>query len=366
MTTLPQTSPVRTHLPTQAPPMAVPGPLGFGPGPATPGAMTGADVWRVIRSNLWLIVGVLLISAAMGYGLNTWLARTHSRYTSTGLIQVRGAEAVFNLDNPRGDGGANLDVEQNTQTALLLSERLLSSILDSSDAIRQTEWFKQFIFYKNGQQLADAEAAKADLLDHLEVIPLTGSRVIKVKFSWSVPKDCQTIVQEIVDQHIKNEKSKVNTSEVERNNNLEQLKLNYDGQIHEKTERMTSIATKLGAQGVGIYQGGNSKEFELQSLISEQLRAMAFLGAAEAKMKTFDRQMETNSAPELEEALQRSTLYNEYRRRADDVQALYNDAIASAGTQNQRSILLKRQLDSILQRLADTENDIKSRTAELI
>ncbi|HWE02526.1 MAG TPA: hypothetical protein VG326_08950, partial [Tepidisphaeraceae bacterium] len=367
MTTLPQTAPVRTHLPAPTNSMVSPGPMGLGAG-VTPaqGAMNGADVWRVIRSNLWLIVGVLLVSAAMGYGLNSWLARTHSRFTSTGLVQVKGNEAAFSFDNPHGDGNANLEVEQNTQTALLLSERLLSSILDSSDAIRQTDWFKQFIFYKNGQQLVDAEAAKADLLDHLSVVPITGSRVIKVQMSWSVPKDCQTIVQEIVDQHIKNEKSKVNTSEVERNNNLEQLKLNYDGQIHEKTDRMNSIATKLGASGVGIYAGGNSKEFELQSLISEQLRAMAFLGAADAKMKTFEKQMETNSAPELEEALQRSALYSDYRRKVDDLQLQYSEVSASLGSQNQRSLQLKRSLDLMQQRLADTENDIRSRTAELM
>jgi capsular exopolysaccharide synthesis family protein len=340
--------------------------MGLGAGPtAVQGAMTGADVWRVIRSNLWLIIAVLLVSAALGYGINTWLAKTHSRFTSTGLIQVRSNDLSIGLDTPRGDM-VNVEQEQATQTALLLSERLLSNILDSSDAIRQTDWFKQFIFYKNGQQLVDAEAAKADLLDHLAVVPVVGSRVIKVQMSYSVPKDCQTIVQEIVDQHIKNEKSKVNTSEVERNNSLEQLKLNYDGQIHEKTERMTSIAAKLGAAGVGVFQGPSSKDFELQALVNEQLRTASFLGAAEAKLRTFEKQMETNSAPELEEALQRSPLYSQYRHEADDAQSQLNDLSASQGTQNPRALLAKRRLDTALQRMADTENDIKSRTAELI
>ena len=129
---------------------------------------------------------------------------------------------------------------------------------------------------------------------------------------------------------------------------------------------MVRIATDLGSAGVGIGQAGNSKEFELQQLIAEQLNALRVLGAADAKLKTFDKQMETNSAPELEEALQRSPLYAEYRRQVDELQLTYADAVAQLGSQHPRSIQVKHRMDAMQQKLSDTENDIKARTAELI
>ena len=92
------------------------------------------------------------------------------------------------------------------------------------------------------------------------------------------------------------------------------------------------------------------------------MRATSVAAAAGAKLKTFDEQMQTNSAPELEEALQRSALYMEYRRDVDELELAYGDFVSSSGPQHPQSLKLKRRLDAMQQKLADTENDIKSRT----
>ncbi len=92
---------------------------------------------------------------------------------------------------------------------------------------------------------------------------------------------------------------------------------------------------------------------------------MAVLGAATARMNTFDKQMETSSAPELEEALQRSPLYAQYRRDVDELQLAYTDTVVQLGQSHPKSMNLKRRLDQMNLKLSDTENDIKSRTAEL-
>src|SRR5687767_4404773 len=87
MTTLPQTTSVR--LP-QSPSGGPGAPGAFAIPAAAPAAfqMSGADVWRVIRSNLLLILLMLIVSAAAGYGLNWWLARNMPSYTARGLVQV--------------------------------------------------------------------------------------------------------------------------------------------------------------------------------------------------------------------------------------------------------------------------------------
>ena len=363
MTTLPQTQPMRSARPFATQQLALPGPVQGSLTPP-PTGMSGADIWRVVRANLWLILIALLVSGAGGYAINTWLARYHSRYSSTGLLKINGSHDAMDIDGRSDTSG--LEVEQQTQVNLLLHERLLSSILEQSDAIRQTDWFKQFIYYKNGQPVVNAEAARTDLMQHLEVAPIGTSRLIKVRMSYSIPKDCQTIVREVCDRHINEQRAQVDASEIEKANALEQLKLNYEAQIRDMTVRMSRLATDLGAAGVGINVSGSSKEYELSSLISEQLRAQAFVGAAKAKLNTFNQQMETNSAPELEEALQRAPLYAEYRRQVDDLELAYADISAQLGTSNVRSVSLKRRLEQVQQKLSDTENDVKSRTAELM
>lgn len=373
MTTLPQTAPFRSTRGPSANGIAIPGPSALGHPGATPSAagMTPSDIIRVIRGNIWLILFMLVISGVGGYALNYWLARNHSRYTSTGLLNIRGDSARLTIMDGMGSqnaSGADLDTEANTQTSLIRSERQLSAILETNKEIRQTRWFEQFVSYDaQGQKTVDAEAAKADLLEHLDVSPIPNSRLIKVQMSYREPKDCQTIVQAVVDEHISNQRKIEEQRDEDTTAVLNQFSVRYEAELREVNSRMAHIRQVLSLQGVNAGGGGaGSKEFELQQYIAEQLRAASILGAADAKLKTFDEQMKTDSAPELEEALERSPIVSNYRLQVDELENAYNDVLAQQGTSNPRTQSLKRRLESQRQKLADTENDIKSRTAELI
>lgn len=369
MTTLPQTFPARTPRTNgngNGSHLAMPGGNGsLGPGAVAPQAITPADVLRVIRSNLWFIAIVLIVSGVGGYALNMYLAARHSRYTSTGLITVRsrGDDALLDAHSSMDAGG--LEVEQMTQVKLLLHDALLAKVLEISDKVRDTEWFKQFISYRNGEKFVDAEGAKADLYEHLEVRAEPNTRLIAVKMNWRIPKDCQTIVTEIVDQHIKEVTSHNTAQDMEHNAQLENLKQNYESQIRDDTNRIIAISTALGKLGVNVGPGQSAKDLELSQLISELLRAEAFLGAAEAKLRTFLTQLDSNSAPELQEALDKSQLYTDYRRRVEDEDAIYAETARELGERHRRSQEIKARSDKDRQKLADIENDIRSRTAEV-
>ena len=66
MTTLPTTTPIRLPRPAGAAPLALPTTYGGQSAPAV--TMTGSDAWRVIRTNLWWIILVVIASAFIGYG----------------------------------------------------------------------------------------------------------------------------------------------------------------------------------------------------------------------------------------------------------------------------------------------------------
>ena len=84
MTTVPTTTPMRLPRPVpQQTPLALGGPVAAQPGGGF--QMTGADVWRVIRSNLWLIVAMLIISGIGGYGIFRFLDAKFQNYTAYGI-----------------------------------------------------------------------------------------------------------------------------------------------------------------------------------------------------------------------------------------------------------------------------------------
>src|SRR6185437_15572857 len=153
MTSLPQTAPSR--LPRPAGNGYPIGPVMMAPAQQA-NALTGADVWRVIRANIWLILIALAVSAVVGYLANMYLLAKFSRYTSVGYLRV-----LTQPEMPHGGGDfygagvntAELEIEQRTHSKLLLHEGLLSQVLANSQAIRQTDWFKQFVTYKNNQQV---------------------------------------------------------------------------------------------------------------------------------------------------------------------------------------------------------------------
>src|SRR5262245_30470044 len=141
MTTLPQTTTL-TRVPQRGPRgLAVggPGPGMIAPVPHNAFAMSGADVWRIIRANLWLILVLLIVSAVGGYGLNYYLSKNHSRYTAVGLIQIQQTNPIGITTearaNDRMDIGT-LAIEQKSQVAMIRHEALLMKVLANRDDIR--------------------------------------------------------------------------------------------------------------------------------------------------------------------------------------------------------------------------------------
>src|ERR1700722_6357084 len=90
MTTLPQVTPLRLPRPGSNQ-LTVPNqvlPAVIGPQSTAAPQMTGGDVWRVLRANLWLIILFLVLSAGIGYGVNTYLLRHYASYTATAIVKV--------------------------------------------------------------------------------------------------------------------------------------------------------------------------------------------------------------------------------------------------------------------------------------
>src|SRR6478735_922644 len=90
MTTLPQTVPIRVPRPMPAGQLAMPataaGPLAAA---SVAGGLTAADVMRVIRQNILLILLAVIAGGICGYYVNKYLATNYPRYKTYGYVTVR-------------------------------------------------------------------------------------------------------------------------------------------------------------------------------------------------------------------------------------------------------------------------------------
>src|SRR5436309_603269 len=91
MTTLPQTTTIRLPRPAGQGPLAIGPQMALGHATANVSHMTAADVWRILRTNFWLIVALVGLSAVGGFALNRFVLERFPRYTATGYIQISGA-----------------------------------------------------------------------------------------------------------------------------------------------------------------------------------------------------------------------------------------------------------------------------------
>ena len=227
MTTLPQAAALRLPRPgfSSLPGAVVPvgGALGSVVAPQGPAStMTGADVWRVIRTNFWLILLMLMLSAAAGYGANWWLNKYHPKFTAVGKVLVLGTvedTAAGMLRETNTLDVNTLPMEVRLHSSMLKDPQLLDQLLQNAE-VRTTPWFKKW---------PTIPEAKQDLGDELEISASPDSRLIEVSMTDSDPNSCKVIVQALVDQYIKNRQEKNRDRQYSLNQDLqEQLTTQYD------------------------------------------------------------------------------------------------------------------------------------------
>lgn len=322
MTTLPQTSPIR--LPRTGPGGQMPGQLGpiqaqahpvFPMGPQAGAAQMGpAEVWRVIRSNLWLILFTLVLFGVGGYLVNRYILKPYfSRYQSTALLRISTKtenmrEKISPLTATESYEGA-IRNEALTQASMLKHESLLIDVLsDVNSKVRETTWWKEF-----GNNV---EKAKEDLVDYFVVAPIPDSRLLSVSMEYRVPEDCRIIVTEIVDKHLKKERRR-RTDEVFALVAPQREQVNrFAADLSSLRRRINENVLRLGPDAIA---GTSIKQIELQRLYDQKTSISRELAEARNELAHLHGLNETgNDPPTLDDALAKNQRYVGLQRKLDD------------------------------------------------
>ncbi len=355
MTTLPQTTSMR--LPTHVPGGALAQPMTPMPVAAAGGQMTGADAWRVIRANLWIIIASVIVAGIGGYFLNMYLAANYPKFTSTGLIQVN-PNPIVNLlkqDQQLLPDRNTVELEQRSQAQLLKHERTFSDLLSRVDnAVRETSWFRQF--------KGDTKKAKADLMDHLSVSPITDTKLIAVSFSDPDPASCRTVVYELVEQHIRNQSDAIRTQTINRVNTLGQLRQRYEGRRNDLSNELRDKAARLSIDGMGIPGHLNAKEQELADLIRTQLEYQNVANMARNSYESVQAQLQRGEDPaEVDEVLNRDQQIYTLRQMVDGLDASLAE-MGKLGPTHPRVVEMQARRDTFKKKLDDARAELGART----
>ena len=361
MTTLPQNTPMRTSRPG-AGVLAIPGAAPILAAPVPSFAMNGNDVLRVLRANFWLIALLVVVGSALGLAVNSYLARNYPRYTSIAYVRV-----MSDAEIPRpgelfaeAGGGGNVDLEVREQMTKLQHGALAARVLDNSAAIRQTTWFAQFVHNVDGKPTVDVEAAKLNLLENLDVSPVTGTRLLAVSFSCSVPADCQTILTELIEQHMADQRQLRQEQEAEAGRTLARMKLTDEANLAEIQSRVQHIVDELNQEGQPL-QGRGLREVQYETFSAEQMKLQAALESAEGEMKKLKEDLAaTGTSPAIEEVISSNAQYGDYLKRVEETSMELVETRESLGDSNPRVEQLEKMLVTFQKNAAQLHDQLKA------
>ncbi|MGA2582639.1 MAG: polysaccharide biosynthesis tyrosine autokinase [Tepidisphaeraceae bacterium] len=318
MTTLPLNQPIR--LPGRqagSVSVAIPGSGPIGPLAAAQSAapLTGADIWRIIRSNLWLIIIMVIISGVAGYGVNQWLKMYHSRYTATGELTV--VEPI-SLDPAaaRYEDPNVLNINLNTHRTNLINPVLFDKVLeDPNSDIHNSVWYRIF--------RSDQDALQ-DLEDNFVVAVIPDTRLLAVSMTGSDPQSCQDIVKSITDEYIKEQQELNANQDAQRNSELEQRKVIEENEVKRINGSIEDLEAQLNANGVmGTMNRLSQKDVELSSLLDNIVVLEAKRDDAEDDYVTLQSEINSNptqNPPKIDSAVESDPEVIAARQERDEIQ----------------------------------------------
>jgi len=269
-------------------------------GGAAPSGMTGADVFRVLRGNLWLILLLLVVSGVLGFVANMFLARNHSKFTSEGLLQVNVSQTLASMIGRSGGpsaGGAilmsndSISIEQRTQVQGLRSESLFSDVLkDENSQIRTTSWFKRF------DSVADA---KEDLSKNFSVSAINETRLIAVRMTYSNPEEARLIAQAIVDRHLSSQRGVALDETSAQQGKLTRLRSKIQSDLNAAAAERSDLAKRLSDAGVPPGARVSSKDIEIEATTRGLIEAQQRLGVIRGQFQSLQTQMTEGTDPPM-------------------------------------------------------------------
>lgn len=249
MTTLPATISERVPRPGLAAPGA----------PATAG-LTPADILRMIRSRLVLIVALsIFLSAAAVGGFLLWYIK-YPTYSAEAYIQCISSvpKEATSLRHPQVYEDEHTRFLQD-QALSIKQTNLLMKVLQAPE-VRSTDWYQQ----------TEPDKRVDELDENLSAGPIRDTNYIRVAMGTRSPKDPHVIVRKVVDEYLSEARERATALYRTELSKVEAEASELTQQIEAQNQQITMFA---GTLPVGVLPGQNRQAMtvlEAQLLQTQQ------------------------------------------------------------------------------------------------
>ena len=294
-----------------------------------------------MRRNSWLLLHLLQLHGS-------WVYRKS-------VPRSISSASVLN-PTPVSMDPANLAIEQRTQAQGMKQEALFIQVLgDNNSEIRKTQWWLSF----NNNVF---KAASENLLKNFAVDPMQDSRLIQIRMSGSDPKSCKTIVEEIVNKHLDNQKQIATNKQLDRSGMLNTLKNRYQFHKDDISRDLHEKAVQLSVDGAGVPGGRlGAKDVELSNLMQSEFELTHNRDEAIAARDAAIGQLQAGQdLPGIGDAIARDPEVASFRERV-----MYFDSQLSGlqdlGVANHTRTNLQKQREDAQRKLDDATATVRAR-----
>ncbi|MFM1830962.1 MAG: hypothetical protein RLZZ558_1302 [Planctomycetota bacterium] len=252
-------------------------PSAGGPPRPRPAAPT-IDPVRILRQNVWRIVGVLVLGAGLGVGLNFLFASVYPLWSSQVLFEIRNQLEDANDLTAKDIGTEDTVIRlAQTEVARLTSKDIVARALQRPD-IQRTAWSNA---YRDPSGTFILEDAQLDLEKELRSGHRRGTQIFYISWSTHVPEDGPIVLNALADTYEQNRRAAV---EARFNSTLSlyQTQLqSLDADIAQKKKDIEDfiIANRL----TSLAEGNSANQRTLEKLQSDIAQTTAQLSVATSR-----------------------------------------------------------------------------------
>jgi capsular exopolysaccharide synthesis family protein len=347
---------VGASLPTISHPLSIPGQ----PGGGGSGGLTGTDIARVLRENLWLILLAAVLSGAAGFGLNEYLKKHQLTYTATGQLLLRDAEGFDPLEERNRRffrPGESLETRMLNAVFSLQSDQLRTQLLQETEGpIRESEWLRRVA--GDGSGGLEVIEAKEALQENFSATPQRGSQYIRVSFDADDGKEAADILTHMVNTRIKQleleggQRSTFDITESERLIRGRQIELrNLQAEIRQ---------ARQDSQGG---DGGTAWATRMELSNLNDIRRVAEQEAAALRTELADARAAIQRGADpaaIEEIVSQNVQVAQLRNRVFQLESFYEELRLTAGENSQQLQQAGERLEAARRRAADIEADARA------
>jgi capsular exopolysaccharide synthesis family protein len=282
--------------------LATGGPGGPGGPNQAPSGLTGADIYRVLRQNMWLILGAVILSLIGGVASFLYLNANHQRTEAEGFIAIDVEPVIDPVTGVAvaGTQDQELEIEQQSQVAAMQRPGLLDEVLsDRNGETRRTDWFQSFV---TPEGTPDIDAARRDLADNLSVGSLRGTRFLRVAVALPEAEDAVVVVRDLIAKHVDSQMSAERSDLRDRENSLQSRILTLEQTRREAERDRDARTANIGGNTERNNRGGVI-DMELQSLTRQIAEAEARLQQAQSSFESFNAAIARGENPPMVKAM---------------------------------------------------------------